>query len=115
MNIEQNEFRKLADLLRGDKVLGEPTRLLIMILLYLNIRMKFTDLQRILGLTAGNLASHLKKLKEAGYVNTRKTFLLELRTTTIVEITRNGARKLLEFIGSLGRILRLTVLKHQNR
>jgi len=100
-------IKDIAKLLRNDRILGEPTRLLIMILLYLNIRMKFTDLQKILGLTAGNLASHLKKLKESGYVNVRKTFLLELRTTTIVEITKNGARRLLEFMGSLKEILKL--------
>jgi len=100
-------IKDIAKLLRNDRILGEPTRLLIMILLYLNIRMKFTDLQKILGLTAGNLASHLKKLRESGYVNVRKTFLLELRTTTIVEITKNGARRLLEFMGSLKEILKL--------
>jgi len=73
--------------------------------------MKFTELQRILGLTPGNLSSHLRKLKEAGYVKVRKTFILELRTTTIIEITREGVEKLLEFTKSLRAILRFLYSK----
>ena len=105
--MELESIKELADLLRGDKVLGEPTRLLIMILLFLNIKMKFTELQKILGLTPGNLSSHLKKLQEAEYIKIRKTFILELRPTTIIEITQNGAKKLREFMNRLETVLRL--------
>lgn len=33
----------------------------------------FTRLQEMLGLTPGNLITHLRKLEEAGYVGTKKT------------------------------------------
>ena len=33
----------------------------------------FTRLQQLIGLTAGNLITHLRKLEDAGYVRTEKT------------------------------------------
>lgn len=35
--------------------------------------LSFTRLQDMLGLTAGNLITHLRKLEDAGYINTEKT------------------------------------------
>ena len=35
--------------------------------------LSFTRLQEMIGLTPGNLITHLRKLEEAGYVDTRKT------------------------------------------
>jgi len=35
--------------------------------------LSFTRLQDILGLTPGNLITHLRKLEDAGYLNTQKT------------------------------------------
>ncbi|MHB1570956.1 MAG: transcriptional regulator [Solirubrobacteraceae bacterium] len=35
--------------------------------------LSFTRLQEMIGLTAGNLITHLRKLEEAGYLSTEKT------------------------------------------
>ena len=35
--------------------------------------LSFTRLQDMLGLTAGNLITHLRKLEDAGYIDTEKT------------------------------------------
>lgn len=105
MSMHTSDIRVLADFLRKNRLLGEHTRLIIMILLYLNGRMKFTELQRILGLTPGNLAGHIRKLREKGYIRVRKTYILELRPATIIEITPEGAKELLAFMRKLSDLL----------
>jgi DNA-binding MarR family transcriptional regulator len=47
-----------------------------MILTYLYVveRVDYVFLMNLTGLTWGNLATHLKKLEEAGYVEMQKTF-----------------------------------------
>lgn len=37
-------------------------------------RISFPRLQEMLGMTAGNLSTHLRKLEDAGYVDVDKTF-----------------------------------------
>lgn len=51
-----------------DPVIHQPTRLAILALLYRNRQASFTAVQKGLGLTPGNLASHAGKLEAAGYV-----------------------------------------------
>ncbi|MFC7549131.1 transcriptional regulator [Plantactinospora sp. GCM10030261] len=53
-------------------------------------RIAFPRLQEILGMTAGNLSVHLRKLEEARYVEVTKTH--RGRTpTTLVRLSRRGA------------------------
>jgi len=92
--------KKIVELAGQDKILGSTIRLSIMTLLYLNGKMKFTELKRILKLTSGNLSVHLKKLDAAGYVKIEKTFL-NLKPATLVVLTKKGAKKLLEFYTSI--------------
>ncbi len=98
-------LKELAELSRENKLLGSPARLSIMMLLYFRTRMKFTELQLALGLTPGNLSSHLKKLEQANYVRIIKGFI-NLRPATIVEITPLGAKKVKEFASLMRKILR---------
>lgn len=53
---------------RLDPVIHQQTRLQILAALYRNGRASFTDLRDGLELTAGNLATHVARLEEAGYV-----------------------------------------------
>jgi DNA-binding HxlR family transcriptional regulator len=57
-----------------DRVLHEPARLLLTALLYPVEGADFLFLLRESGLTKGNLASHLARLEEAGYVVVRKGY-----------------------------------------
>ncbi len=57
-----------------DRVLHEPARLLLAALLYPVEDADFLFLLRESGLTRGNLASHLARLEEAGYVVVRKGY-----------------------------------------
>ena len=57
-----------------DRVLHEPARLLLTALLYPVEDADFLFLLRESGLTKGNLASHLARLEEAGYLVVRKGY-----------------------------------------
>jgi DNA-binding transcriptional ArsR family regulator len=59
-----------------DPVIHAPARLRLMVTLAAlpdGDALSFTRLQDILGLTPGNLITHLRKLEEAGYVRSEKT------------------------------------------
>lgn len=51
-----------------DALIHQPTRLRVMTLLVRNREAPFTWIQGELGLTSGNLDSHVQRLAEAGYV-----------------------------------------------
>ncbi|MDA8384776.1 MAG: transcriptional regulator [Actinomycetota bacterium] len=51
--------------------------------------LSFTRLQEMIGLTAGNLITHLRKLEAVGYVDTGKTGNGSSSLTTVT-ITANG-------------------------
>ena len=59
-----------------DPVIHAPARLRVVVTLA-TLRdgdsLSFTRLQELLGLTPGNLITHLRKLEDAGYVTTVKT------------------------------------------
>jgi DNA-binding transcriptional ArsR family regulator len=65
-------FEQLANL---DRRVHDPARLAILTALSACERADFLFLQRITGLTKGNLSSHLSKLEEAGLVEIEKRFV----------------------------------------
>jgi len=64
----------LRDVVGVDRVLHEPARLLLAALLYPVEDADFLFLLSESGLTKGNLASHLAKLEEAGYLVVTKGY-----------------------------------------
>jgi DNA-binding MarR family transcriptional regulator len=64
----------LKELTTLDRLIHEPARLIIVIVLYAVPEADFLYLQNECGLTQGNLSSHLSKLEEAKYVLIEKTF-----------------------------------------
>lgn len=67
-------------------------------------RISFPRLQKLLGMTAGNLSVHLRKLEDAGYVGVIKTH--EGRTpATYVSLTRAGRRALEDYAAALRQLL----------
>jgi len=55
-------------------------------------RLAFPRLQEILGMTAGNLSVHLRKLEEAGYVTVTKTHSGRTPTTLLCLSRPGGSR-----------------------
>lgn len=55
-----------------DKIVNDPTRMAILHMLSDGSTTSFTFLQQTLGLTKGNLSTHLTKLHDAGYISTER-------------------------------------------
>jgi DNA-binding MarR family transcriptional regulator len=66
--------------------------------------LSFTRLQEMNGLTPGNLITHLRKLEEAGYVDTTKTGN-GAASRTSVSLTRRGREALDVYTASLRELL----------
>ncbi len=87
------------DLIVAAKPFSNPKRLALVLLVYLHGRMGFTDLQKLLDLTPGNLDHHLKALKGIGIVRMRKRF--GWRPMVVVELTPDGAEAFLKYADKL--------------
>jgi DNA-binding transcriptional ArsR family regulator len=79
-------FEQLASL---DRRVHDPARLAILTALSACEGADFLFLQRITGLTKGNLSSHLSKLEEAGLVVIEKRFVGK-KTQTLVRLSDQG-------------------------
>ena len=64
----------------------------------------FVALRRALGVTDGNLATHLRVLEEAGYVAVRKEFVGR-RPRTTYTATEKGRSALAEYARAMERLL----------
>lgn len=58
-----------------DKAFENKIRLGIMSALVVNAHLDFKTLKNLLGVTDGNLASHLKSLEKSAYITYKKEFL----------------------------------------
>jgi SAM-dependent methyltransferase len=87
-----------------DDIVHQRARLGILTIAHEAHRVEFGYLARNLGLTAGNLAQHLRVLEEAGLVRTDKVFEGR-RPRTWVSITGPGRRALLDEVASLKAIV----------
>jgi DNA-binding transcriptional ArsR family regulator len=79
-------FEELAEL---DRLVHEPARLAILTALAACRSADFLYLQRLTGLSKGNLSSHLSKLEAAELVSVEKEFVGKTPNTRL-SITRNG-------------------------
>lgn len=82
------------------RLIHQPVRLRIMGLLYKHRDVAFTRTRDSLGLTDGNLASHAKRLEEAGLLGSRKALTrdgFEAR----YRITEQGDRRFREYLETL--------------
>ena len=77
------------DLANLDKLIHEPARLSIMTALMACAEADFLFLQRLTGLTAGNLSTHVSKLEDAGLLTTEKRFV-DRRPNTLLQLTDQG-------------------------
>jgi DNA-binding MarR family transcriptional regulator len=75
-----------------------------MVLLYRNRQLSQTRLRDLAGLTDGNLATHLQRLREVGYVEVRR-LLVGVRFEVQVWITRAGAAAFQLYLKSLEQLL----------
>lgn len=69
--INEPDVQPLGDL---DQVIHAPARLMILAYLYVVESADYVYLMRLTKLSWGNLATHLSKLEEAGYISIEKEF-----------------------------------------
>ncbi len=81
-------FEEMTEL---DKLLHEPSRLAIMTALSGCESADFIFLQRLIGMSKGNLSSHLSKLEEANLIQINKSFVGKIPNTN-VSLTKNGLK-----------------------
>ena len=90
-----------------NETIHQSTRLRIMTLLAAEPqtdRLAYTFIQQTLGLTGGNMTTHLRKLEEAGYVAMTKEFQ-EAKPRTWVAAMPEGRRAFAEYVVNLERAL----------
>jgi DNA-binding MarR family transcriptional regulator len=83
-------FEEIAGL---DKLVHEPARLAIMTILATSESADFLALQRLTGLTSGNLSVHLSKLIEGELITYDKQFVGK-KPKTQIKITKKGQQAL---------------------
>ena len=90
-----------------DLVIHAPARLRVAVTLA-TLRdgdsLSFTRLQELLGLTPGNLITHLRKLEDAGYVTTVKSGR-GVTSRTSVSLSQQGRRALDNYTAVLRQLL----------
>ena len=90
-----------------DRVIHEKGRLAIMSMLAASAELSFTELREALGMTDGNLTSHIRTLQEAGYVSVTKSFQNN-RPHTTCALTAGGQKAFSSYINLLEKIIQQT-------
>ena len=80
------DLQPIADL---DRTIHSPARLMILAYLAAVDSVDFIFLMNQVGLTRGNLSSHLTTLEEAGYVSIHKEFVDKV-PRTLIRLTDQG-------------------------
>jgi len=91
--------------LQLDRVIHEKGRLAIMSLLAASPELSFTELRDALGMTDGNLTTHIKALQQEGYISVTKSYQ-NRRPLTTCSLTPSGRKAFTEYIDLLEKIVR---------
>ena len=96
-----------APFLQLDRVIHEKGRLAILSMLAASSELSFTEMRDALGMTDGNLTTHIRTLQQAGYVSITKSFQNN-RPLTTCALTAAGRKSFAEYINLLEQIVRQT-------
>lgn len=95
----------MKDILKDlDKAFENRTRLGIMAALAVNDYLDFTSLKNVLGVTDGNLASHLKSLEKSEYITYVKEFV-DRKPNTNYSATIKGKKAFKKHIEAIEQLL----------
>ncbi len=89
-----------------DRVIHEPARLKIMMVLFGVEWVDFPSLCRMLGLTRGNLSAHISCLERSRYVQVKKSIVGRVPHTQYC-LTKKGARALTQYWAAMDQIRKL--------
>ena len=93
--------------LQLDRVIHEKGRLTIMSMLAASPELSFTELRDGLGMTDGNLTTHIRMLQQSGYLSVTKSFQNN-RPLTTCALTAAGRKAFTNYINLLEQIVRQT-------
>jgi DNA-binding MarR family transcriptional regulator len=88
-----------------DKIIHEPARLRIMMILAGVEQVDFNFLLTTLSLTRGNLSRHVEKLESAGYLKVKKSFNGKMPNTSY-QLTQEGSKALTQYWENLDAVRR---------
>ena len=88
-----------------DKIIHEPARLRIMMILAGLEQADFSFLVTTLNLTRGNLNRHMEKLESAGYLKVKRSFKGKVLNTSY-QLTQEGSKALAQYWENLDVIRR---------
>lgn len=88
-----------------DRLIHEKGRLAIMSMLAASPELSFTEMRDTLGMTDGNLTTHIRTLQQEGYVSVAKSYQ-NSRPLTTCSLTPAGRKAFAEYIGLLEQIVR---------
>lgn len=95
----------MKDILKHiNKVFDHRVRLGIMSALMVNETVDFSTLKEILGVTDGNLASHIKGLEKVNYIKVEKQFIGKKPNTTY-SVTQLGRLEFQKHINALEKLI----------
>jgi DNA-binding MarR family transcriptional regulator len=99
--VQPEELRQLGEV---DRVIHEPARLMILMVLYSVAQADSVFLLNVTELTWGNLSSHVTKLEQAGYVGVKKDFVGK-KPRTMVHLTDAGRQAVEDYRKTMGKAL----------
>lgn len=88
-----------------DRIIHEPARLRIMAQLYVVDSADFIFLMTQLGMTWGNLSSHMTKLEDAEYIEVQKEFLNK-KPRTILKLTQKGRKAFIKYRKTMDQVFK---------
>lgn len=91
--------------LQLDRVIHEKGRLAMMSMLAAAAELSFTELRDTLGMTDGNLTTHIRTLQQAGYVAVTKS-VQNNRPLTTCSLTAAGRKAFAAHVDLLEQIVR---------
>ena len=87
-----------------DPIIHASARLMILTYLYVVEKADYVFLMRLIGMTWGNLATHLNKLEEAGYIQIQKTYNGK-KPQSILSMTEKGRTAFRAYKKSMQQVL----------
>ncbi len=88
-----------------NKLFESRVRLGIMSALMVNDSVNFNEFKELLGITDGNLASHIKALEENKIIKVEKGFIGR-KTNTTYRITKYGSKLFKDHLGALEKLIK---------
>lgn len=111
MTNESDSLKRLS-LIFNDRALKSSPRLLILLSLSMNRKLRFTELSKLTGLAKGSLGNHLMKLSSSGYITIIEYSFFSSKRTTI-KITEKGFETVRKYISAVNE-LELEYKKEKN-